>query len=389
MHLSITNFYELYTGGHFVTSNSFYTWPLINEPETTNARDKRINRSAYPNFQFKIVEIYKNYTLSGKPIFDDSAVLKPMHLAVSMLHHMLIGGHCYALTLGSGITKIYRADCVEENDGVFTITGKDEDHKIVVTDTTITIYKGEEQPIEEPRTYHEQLLKCYWNDEMSSLIRDTANMNIQIYNYTSVLDTLVLQSANYNTTGPALADKTRIEPYQHIPQNNGEQPFQFVQPDTGIMKQIREEIENRVMNMAAIVGLVREFSEQLKIDASGKAHSFQMFDTNATILQIAKSTEKWVNIIAEVSQKLAGGKTASITLDPILSPTADEEKLNQLRWIRDNINDPQAIIEANVAIADIGFSHLSEARKTEVLTSIRATGINGKTRPELTFDEPI
>lgn len=386
MSLTVSDYYNLYTGGNLVSGGG-YLWPLINEPENSNSLKLRQKRAAYPNFQFKIVEIYKNYVLCGKPKYEDSEVIDMSELVRDLLSNILIGGRAYILTLSSGIPKVYRADVVniDENKTITIICG---DQKTIISNSKITIITKGQQNIVEDFKHDDQFICAFWNEARASLIRDTAPMNIQIYNFTSILDTLALQSAHFNTTGPALGDSIKsLKPFTHVPYNNGENPLAFVAPDTNGMINVRSEISARIMNMAAVVGLVREFSEELKIEASGVAHAFQMFDTNATVLQMAKMTERFCNATARVSKLLIGGKLASVSLDPLLSPTASEEKLIQLRWIRDNFTSPKAIIEANVSIAEIGFSHLPIIERTEILNEIRKMGIDNNKRPELSFNQ--
>lgn len=384
MDLSIHDYYALYNGGHHVVSNSRYLWRTINEPEAGGVFEQRRLRASYPNFQKKIVNIYTDYVLFGKPQIKP-ARFDILELTRDIIKHSLIGGSCYVVILEAG-PKVYEGFRVKKNKetGIIEIEGNN-DEKIILTSETATIIKPDTEPVEEPFS-PEQLIECFWDTAKMSLIADSANINIAIYNFWSVLDTLVLQSAILNSTGPPVGNRKRVSPFEHIPSNQGEPPFSFVSPDTSPIERVRNEIKARIMEMAAIVGLTREFSEELHIEPSGLSLAFQMLDTNATILQIAKSATKCTNQAAKVDAQVNTGPEGSIILDPLLTPQADEQKLNKFKSIED-IRIDGIIKESQRQRINIVFADLSDEKRNELIKLVdNEGGLDSIGRPELDFN---
>lgn len=385
MDLSIQDYYALYNGGHHVTSNSRYLWRTINEPEAGGVFEQRRLRASYPNFQKKIVNIYTDYVLYGKPQIKP-ARFDILELTRDIITHSLIGGSCYVLILEAG-PKVYEGFRVEKNKetGNIEIAGNNDEKIIITPDNKATIIKPDVESVEEPFT-PEQLIECFWDTAKMSLIADTANINIAIYNFWSVLDTLVLFSAILNSTGPPVGNRKRVAPFEHIAANQGEPPLTFVSPDTTTITTVRGEIKARIMEMAAIIGLTREFSEELHIEPSGLSMAFQMLDTNATILQIAKSATKCSNQAAKVDVQVNTGPEGSIILDPLLTPQADEQKLQKYKSIED-IRIDGIIKESQRQRINIVFADLSDEKRNELIKLVdNEGGLDSIGRPELDFN---
>lgn len=406
MDLEIQDFYNLYWGGRHVTANTRYLWQAINEPEDGGSLELRRRRASYPNFQYKIVAIYTDYVLFGKPKLEETPAYDVRTLTKEILTHMLVGGWCVTLVLDEG-PKVYEAFRVNKlDDGTIEIRGDKFDgntclEKIVIvpagveTDLadpakseswraiTVTEDGEQAQDIEE-----DQLVWCRWNQRGLSLIRDTAPMNVQIYNFYSVLDTLVLHAGVFNTTGPNMGDIKKVAPFTHIPYNQGEAPFQFVSPETQQMVNVREEIRKRILEMASVVGLIREFSEQITGggDVSGRSMAFQMLDTNATVLQMAKSTESCVNKVGEVNNAVNGGGAGRIELDPLLNPEGDDLKLRRLKDL-ESIKIDEVVKAAQKQRISITLSELPEGERQKLLGLVDTVGgLAAVGRPELNFD---
>ena len=415
MDLGIADFYNLYWGGIHVTSNSKYLWPNINEgTESGGSYEQKRKRAAYPNFQWKIVTIYKDYVLFGKPKIEDAPNFDVRQLAHDVIENMLIAGWCVILVLQSG-PKVYEAFRVKKEDdgriiirgeqtGQLNITGKpkstDEFDFFEIVPPGVQTERGDGTTSDQGRIFRvmngeeetvepfarEQFIKCAWNAAAVSLIRDTAQINIQVYNFYVVLDTLVLSAAVFNSFGPDISEGIKkIPPYTHIPLNSGETPFGFAGPPTEQMREVRGEITHRVMDMGSIVGLTREFSEQLRIDPSGLSLAFQMLDTNATVLQIAKGAMTCVNKAGEVNKQLNGGDLGHIGLDPLLTPDPDDTKLARLKNL-ESIQIDEVIKAAQTERVAITLSELPEGDRQKLFEIIKTKGGMAAIRkPELDF----
>ena len=399
MELTTQDFYNLYWGGSHVTENSRYLWPQVNQDENGDEYNRRRKRSAYPNFQFKIVNIYKDYVMFNKGESSDSPRINIRQLAAQMIVDTLVGGWAWVVVTKSFPPAIYEGFRLNvKDDGTIIINSgevvngqlrKGGDFILITEDfSQIEIHqKDNETPIVEPFN-EQQLIKCKWSPDEMSLIRDTASINVQLYNIWSILNELALHAGSFVTAGADIGSD-KASPFMHINLGPGE-TFDFYSPDVSPMPLLREEIKNRVMEMSAIVGLTREFNEELKIQPSGLSLAFQMLDTNATVAQIAKNMNACCNQVAAVDQAVNGGAKAEIRLEPILNPLADTEKLTFLRDLEQTLKLDEIQKEVQKAKVRMALGNLPDGRLEELMQLIETQGgVAAMSRPELMFDSML
>lgn len=396
MELSAADLYALYLGGNHVTHQPRFFWKQVNEnPATTGERRKR---SSYPNFQWKIIQIYKDYVVHGRPRIDPSPRWSVFELTSDLITHGLVGGTALVVVLD--FPKVYErfryktdkvGEIVPEDDGSYFIKGDTEEQSLTLIPedvnvggkSGVAIAVDGDETTEFPFT-RDQMQNYKWNMYGESLIRDTAAINLQIYNFYNILDTLVMNSAFFVSTGPTWNQK-KIPAFAHVPAASGEQSLAYVSPDTTAIDRVRAEIQSRIMNMASVIGLTREFSEQLKIEPSGVSLAFQMLDINSTIRSIAKMTMQTMNRVGEVDQQLNGGAIPRIELDPLLKPEADREKLDKLKSL-DDIQIDELLKMSQKERAKLVFADMPESVLDELDRLIETEGgIKAKARPELSI----
>jgi len=387
MRLTIQHLFDLYHGGHFVTGNSYFLWPQVNEQEAPGMYERRLQRAAYPNFLFKIIEIYKGYVFWGSPKIEGESPLNLQKLGSDILESALVGGFTYVLTLAEG-PQVYPAHIVTFNDDGTVEIKLDSHGENLILISPESVEQGEHGPVilkgtvktiikgtvthEEPFT-EGQLKKCKWDETGLSFIRDAAQLNLQIYNMQSVLDTLVLHAGIFITSGASIGDVKKVVPFMHIPTGQGEAPVEFKSPPVTQLKGVREEIDRRISILAAIVGLSAEFSEELKIE-TGEARKWKMLDTNAVVLQMAMRTAQSINFIEEVHAGLTGRTPATIQLEPLLNPAGDFDKLAKLDNIISTINIDEIVKAAQAEKVKIAFSDLPDAVIENLVDIVKLKG---------------
>lgn len=336
------DFYNCFEGGTAVTSNPRYMRRIRNElPEEYTNRQRY---STYPNFQAKIIDTFISYQFFHASTITDSE-LELEQIAKDASRHAMVGGLSYILALPVGL-KAYSRLHVQRRvvDGLlvgYDIAGNDGKIDVNVTERIVTIEKKGAEVQTLPYV-DDMVVELRCNEKGESLLRDTAPLNILIYNLQSVLDSLAQMMLLVYPYGPPIGEEKKPEQGTYITVNQGEVVPGFAQPRMDQVKILRDEINTRIMQMGRIVGLESEFSEETTVQ-SGIARAYQMIDTTAVINQIARETSNSVNRAASAWSLMTGRSGGTISINPIVHPEFKADTLREVRALLDLVKTDKVV----------------------------------------------
>jgi len=390
MVLTDQDYYNCYYGGSLIVDDAQYLWPDISGVTDGRAIIRRMARAAYPNFIRKIINIYSDYVFFSEPKID--GVLPPeidvKTLGPEILRHILIAGKAVILILRSGV-KVYRIiDCkFDSNYNLIEIIG-DAGTKICINNDAgqlyAELYMSDKTSTRED-IIAEQIIYVKLNELGQSFIADAALINLQIYNLQCILDDLCQHAGTFNSTGPDIdSDLKYLSPFTHVPSEPG-MSLQFVSPPVEGIDKIRVEIDRRIAIMAAIVGLSQEFAEDISIE-SGEAKKWRMLDTNAAVLSIAHVIAGTINQIIKINAMINSTSVATVTIDPLLNPTGDLDRIRKLTEYLDKIYIDDLARAAQVELTKIVFSELPEIERQRLVEIAQNQGgLSATQNPALTL----
>lgn len=377
------DYYNCYYGGKHITNDKRYLRKVVNElPEEYNNRQRF---ATYPNFQSKIIDIIQGYVHFHKATIEDSD-LDLEDLSRKTVKHSSIAGIAYILTLPIG-PKVYPCTNVKPtiSDGVcigYEFNGRDGQISVDLESKKVTQQiKGKEEQI--LQYYPDMVVEVRWNEKGESLIRDTAPLNILIYNLQSILDSLASMMQLVYPYGPPIGEDKRPQQGTYIPVNQGEQVPGFAQPNMSQIEILRKEIDIRIMQMGRMVGLESEFSEETTVQ-SGIAKAYQMIDTTAVVAQIAREASNSINRAALCWSNMTGKKGGSISLNPIMHPDIKNEAIREIQSLLAIVKTEEIIKWAQQKAFLSIASNENQAEKQRLIEDIKKNG--GAAAMDLGYD---
>lgn len=331
MILTVSDLYDLYEGGERVLSNPRFLRRGFEESEAEYS--ERLTWASYVNYQKKIVNTYLSYIFYGEVTVEPSTPLPLEDIARKLAKHALIGGEAYALET-EGEVHVYDRRQVTCNNGVYVIAGQGVSTKIDTINKTITGLKrgSKTETITEPLK-DGRFVICRWNDDGTSLIADTAMLNLQIYNFQSILDAHYNRSLYYLLYGPNLGPgKKTPSPRSYIPVSKDEVAPGVLLIDSPSTDKVRAEIDRRKMDMAIAVGLEQEFSDATKVE-SGVARAIKMLDTNAIVASAAYFIQQAVTQISEYYAKEYKQDIQTIKFTPLMNVVTQDEEYAKYKFL--------------------------------------------------------
>lgn len=330
MELNTEDFYNLVKGGQFVLGHTRYLRQLFNEDD--DAYQKRLKWATYPNYQKKIVNTYVGYVFHGKIVVEPEAPLEMERTARKLAYHILVGGVAYLFTTQERIKVFTALEVTESEDGKrFSITTTKGKWTIDTEAGTVTGPNKDGQEVIE-KLQKGQFIRCAWNEDGQSLIEDTAQMNVELYNQKSQLQVHYDRGLFYFMYGPPLGKDNKLVSGDYIGMTGGEVPPGVVQVSAEAARQLRDEMQVIKMEMAITVALEQEFADQIKAE-SGVAIATRKLDTNAIVASIAFAVTTAMNEAAEFYASAYGKPKQTIKLDPfikILEPADEQMKYKTL-----------------------------------------------------------
>lgn len=330
MILTVNDLYDLYEGGDRVLTNTNFLRQGFEEQPAEY--QERLRWASYVNYQKKIVNTYLSYIFYGKVDVEPSEPLPLEGIARKLVKHALIGGESYALET-EGVINVFDKRQVTGNNGVYVISGGKVSTTIDTAKKTITgLKKGSSELITESLK-DGRFVICRWNDDGTSLIADTAMLNLQIYNFQSILDAHHNRGLYYLLYGPNLGPgKTKPKARSYIPVNKDEITPGVLLIDSPAADKVRAEIDRRKMDMAITVGLEQEFSDSIKVE-SGVSRAIKMLDTNAIVSSAAFYVQIAVNQISAYHGKEYKHNAQVLKLNPLLKVTTKDEEYAKYKFL--------------------------------------------------------
>ena len=373
MILEVEDYYRLYTGGNEVLHDKTYLHKAHKEPDEVFL--KRLNRAHYENFQAKIVNTYVGYLFFNKAqVEGTSDEVDPEAVAREAAFHAFIGGEAYILALDSGL-KVYDARQVqpEKGSGVVNIVGSN--GKIRIDKDAGTI-KGEftDKSKNFEGAYTEgQLQRVRWNETGASLLRDSAPMNIKLFNLESIIDSLSQMSSVYYIYGPPIGEEDDVEPFSYIEVSANEQTPGILQPQTEIIDGLEKRKEGLIARMGRMVGLQSEFNEEIVVQ-SGIAKAYQILDTNAIIQSAAYNIASAVNDALAVYAALTRTTAVTIKLEPLLNPEGKNEQVERYIRAAKFVQTDKFVKKMQKEVAKVLLAEETPKELQEILEDIETNG---------------
>lgn len=331
MILTVNDLYDLFEGGERVLNNTKFMRRGFEESE--EEYNERMNWASYVNYQKKIINTYLSYIFYGEVTVEPAGPLELEKIARKLAKHALIGGEAYALEAENQV-HVYDRRQVTNNNGVYVIGSHGISTKIDTINKTITgLKRGSTTEVVTEKLKDGRFVVCKWNDDGTSLIADTAMLNLQIFNFQSILDAHYNRSLYYLLYGPNLGPgKKNVSPRSYIPVNKDEVTPGVLTIDSPATDKVRAEIDRRKMDMAITVGLEQEFSDVTKVE-SGVARAIKMLDTNAIVSSAAYHVQQAVNQISEHYSKEYKSKPQTIKFSPMLNVVSQDEEYAKYKFL--------------------------------------------------------
>lgn len=383
--LTPLNLYDLWIGGPRVAGNSNYLWR--HPEEDGKAYGRRLARSAYINFQGKIINIVKGYVFYNSPVVDSELPLRD--IADELTTHTLVGGVAYLLTLPEGI-EVYPITAVSSKE-VTTAAGKVRDYEINGYEGKITVMFSVgkiRHDIQGKTTFsdlkEDQFILVHWNQHCQSLIQDTAMLNLEIHNKRSWKSNTQMQVLVTIPYGPPI-DSDKAEDGVYVNVGSEDQAPGFAQPSITQTQFLSEDIEKDILIMGKMVGLESEFSDITKI-SPGVSTAYEMIDTIAMISEIASAINIAMNKAAACYTRLTGKKGGTISLAPLTNPIVRQGKLSEYRALLKEVPTDVVIKFAQSKIVSIVASDEPGVIREALIKDVEANGgIKTTTPPQLQF----
>lgn len=363
MILTIDDLYNLYYGGQYVVGNARYLRKTFSEDD--EEYKKRLLWSTYVNYQRKIVNTYLSYIFYGKIIVEPAQPLDLESIARKLALHSLIGGVAYLFEADQKIEVFDARQVSCRENGIYAIRGKFGDTVIDTVNMTVTGKDSTGNTVTDELAPG-RFVVCKWNEDGSSLIEDTALMNLKLYNMASQLDMHYDRSLFYFLYGPSLGQDNRLVPGQYVSVAQGEQQPGIVQVDSAAAERMRKEMELVKMEMAVTVALEEEFSDEVKVE-SGVALAVKKLDINAIINSVAFSLTKAINEAAEHYARQYKEPLQSLKLDPLLKITTPEEEYGKYKFLLEYAGTDEVVKQVQ---KNIVMHCLAGEVKPEVLDSL-------------------
>jgi len=387
---SEVDYYRLYIGAPAVIgtnsgSGGSSIARYLRQPalETTEEFEKRALWTPFFNYCRKGIDIYQSYMYKNKPKIENSDIdLEVLARQASL--HAFIGGESYILTTDKprvyNRLNTHRVGFQDETEALLglynfaniTFSASEEIyiiHKGSPTEVIVNVTKGTiSQGGQEQTLQDGQFVKCRWSDIdiPLSLIADVAPINVEIYNFTSILDTHTVRSLLYWIAGPSLGQEKTPLPYEYIPVDGPDKGVQITTPSMEAVKELAEQIKMRKMEIGVMLGLAEEFGADTVAAESGFHAEVKLLDTNAVISSAAFNVSRCVNMAADYHTIANGQEGGQITLDPYLKAGASQETLNKIFQVLPWLQHDEFLKVAQKVMAetafDVGEDKLSELR---------------------------
>lgn len=370
----IPDYYNIYSGKGVLSDPIRY----LRRPsrESDDSYRDRSKWATFPNWPKKSHTIFMGYVFSAKPkIENPDPDFSILDLTTSTTHHALIGGFCWILILPPPKgPAVYRADkIISQNEkGTFKVFGEKHTWLIKIDiETGVGTITDEETGKSEPFK-EEQLIKVSYNESSQSLFVDIAPMAIDIFNLASARRYLIYQGLIWFIEGPSTEEP---EPFSYITRSSTDDPeTRFITPDDVTkIKSITDEIKESIMEIGSVLGISSEFARELRFQA-GISKMIDLIDTASIVKSIAGNVTRAANQASIVFAGMKGSEPATIELDPVLKPMADEEKMSVLKQAADFINVPAVTIELQKEFLTIALPGKSEKEILPFLEMIEKAG---------------
>jgi hypothetical protein len=373
MILTTNDLYDLFEGGERVLANTKFMRRGFEESDTEF--NERLTWASYVNYQKKIINTYLSYIFYGEVTVEPSTPLPLEDIARKLAKHALIGGEAYALET-EGNVHVYDKRQVTCNNGVYVIGSKGISTKIDTINKTITgLKRGSTTEIITEKLKDGRFVICRWNDDGTSLIADTAMLNLQIFNFQSILDAHYNRSLYYLLYGPNLGPgKKNPSPRSYIPVNKDEVAPGVLLIDSPATDKVRSEIDRRKMDMAITVGLEQEFSDVTKVE-SGVARAIKMLDTNAIVSSAAYFVQHAVNQVAEYHAKEYKHDVQTIKFSPLLNVVSQDEEYAKYKFLLEFCGTDEVAKEVQaIALRACSGSKIDPKRMDLLVKDIQKNG---------------
>ena len=379
--------YDLYFGGNRITGQSQYLWR--HPEEDGQAYGRRLARSAYVNFQKKIINTVKGYVFYSEPQVDSVLPLKKN--AEDLTTHSLVGGIAYLLTLPEGI-EVYPRTCVEAKevkkaDGStvcdYEISGREGKITVMYSIGKVRHDIRGKNPVF-TQLFEDQFLAVPWDISCESFIQDTAQLNLEIHNKRSWKSNTQMQVLVTIPYGPPI---DTAEPGDGVYVNVGseDQAPGFAQPSIAQTQFLGEDIDKDILTMGKMVGLESEFSDITKVQA-GISTAYEMIDTIAMIGQIASAINVAINKASKCYTTMTGLNGGTIALAPLTNPIVRQGKISEFRALLKDVPTDKVTKYAQTKIVSIVAQDESPAVRKELIADVEENGgLKTQASPDLQF----
>jgi len=364
MNMNYQDYFNLYNGD--IQNNQKYLRKSLKEPDVVYK--SRLNWSSYQNWARRVVDTIIGYLIYNEPRIENGRQdLNEKSLAIEVAIKSLVGGWCIGLVLPTGI-GIYDLRYVIDNrdsDNTIILKGSDAELTMDFKQMEITSSNG----MKEPFKLH-QFVEIYWNTDRKSILADIAMIILEIYNLNSGLNSLLNLAQTWFLTGPNLPSGSEPEAYSYVPVVDGVK-LDIVQPNIeDKARVIREEINQRVVQIGRLTGLEAELTDTIKFE-SGVSKAFSMIDTTALMQIISTNVSIGVNRLLASWAELLGGPVSTIQLDPLYKPKDAKNSLDSLYKYAKFVTMPAAIKLAQSEATEVMFDNRTRAERDIILQDIQ------------------